>query len=281
MRYVELIEGVAAKGRVDLAAYALTVAEAYDAAPTHDASALKHWEELKRHTVEVLFKRISGSGIDIRFTASDPYGDAVGTDDPRMQIRYMLYDMAFNNRLFIYTGDSEHPNFSPQENWIFRTVHDYFTHGTLLKTFKNNFLEMFPNHKGKPTPDMLMKALPQVSLSKGGNRGFGFNARGEMNAASRHIRLAPKAASPALFTEVVGQVCYQRVVGDFPTQKVVVLEGFDYQKIGLTKPGSKADRRKQEILKMISEGVLQIQSTIKAKPVIIVADLIAAMTAET
>lgn len=34
-----------------------------------------------------------------------------------------------------------------------------------------------------------------------------------MNAAAKHLRLATDAAAPALFTEVVGQVCYNRIVG--------------------------------------------------------------------
>lgn len=42
----------------------------------------------------------------------------------------------------------------------------------------------------------------------------------------------PKAAYPALFTEIVGQVRAQTVTGGFQAQKVCVLRGFDYEKIG-------------------------------------------------
>ena len=42
----------------------------------------------------------------------------------------------------------------------------------------------------------------------------------------------PPAAWPALFTEIIGQVCYQTSKGSFPTQKVAILKGFDYQNIG-------------------------------------------------
>lgn len=78
----------------------------------------------------------------------------------------MLYDIAFNNRLKIYTGDSTHPVFSEKENWLFRSVHDYFTHGSLLKNFKSEFMKMYPNFdtKKQPSIDMLRKMLPKVSL---------------------------------------------------------------------------------------------------------------------
>lgn len=282
MRYRDLLEGVVANGPVELAAFAVAVAEAYEAAPVHDKTADVHWQALRNHTVEVLFKRVRGSGVRISFTPDDPYGDLVGTDDPKMMIRYMLYDMVFNKRLQIYSGhSSSHPTFSEHDNWIFRTVHDYFTHGTLRKNFEQSFLRAFPDFDGEePSPEMLKQILPNVSLSRDGNKGFGFNARGELNAASRHIRLAPKAATPALYTEIVGQVCFQRICGDFPPQKVAVLQGFDYMRLGQTIAGSAADVRKREVLEMIRTKQPVIDLAIKSCPKIETAELVKRMTAE-
>ena len=44
--------------------------------------------------------------------------------------------------------------------------------------------------------------------------------------------MMPTAALPALFTEIIGQVCYQTSKGSFPVQKVAILKGFDYKNIG-------------------------------------------------
>ena len=88
---------------------------------------------------------------------------------------------------------STHPFFSEEENWRFRAVHDWFTH--------------------------IISHLP-------------FSRKGELQAYNSHIKMFPPAAWPALFTEIIGQVCYQTSRGSFPTQKVAILKGFDYQNIG-------------------------------------------------
>jgi hypothetical protein len=261
-------EGVVLKNNEELLAYAIVVAEAYDSAPTLDESAIKHWKALRDHNVNVLFKRIAGTGITIEYSENDPYRNF---DDDKDMLRAMLYDIAFNNRLIIFTGFSDHPVFTERENHIFRTVHDYITHGTLIKTFKRNFLKAYPefhNQDKFPTPKMLKEILPNVSLSAGGNRGLGFTLRGEMNSASLHIRLAPNAAAPAIFLEVVGQVCYQQIVGKFPDQKVAVLNDFDYQNIGKIKTNTVSKKRYEEVLNYIKSGKDEIELTISSKPVL-------------
>lgn len=250
---IPLTEGVYIHSMPELAAFVVTLAEAYDAAPIHDPAADKHWDAAKRHTLEVLFKRVKGSGIDIQFTQDDPYTEF--GHKPRMMIRAMLYDILINNRLLIYSGTTgDHPNFSPEENTVFRTIHDYFTHGKLLSTFKQNLLKVIPNiaQGHKPTQEELAKALPQVSMAQGGNMGHSLTARGEFNSCSAHIRLAPKDAAPCLFTEVAGQIAYFMCTAQYATQKVAVLPGFDFYKIGQTIPNTAQDARKAELMQFLS-----------------------------
>lgn len=96
----------------------------------------------------------------------------------------------------ISTDGNEHPIFTPDENLRFRAVHDYIVH-----------------------------IIP-------GDRGPSFSRRGELRAYNLHRRLAPPDSWPALFTEVAAQACYVNARGEFPTQKVAVLPGFDYYNVG-------------------------------------------------
>ena len=88
---------------------------------------------------------------------------------------------------------NEHPLYTKEENLMLRAVHDYYTHIIA-------------------------------------NQDFGL--KGELRAYNTHAKLAPPAALPALFTEVVGQVSYAIVHGDFTKQKICKLEGFDYKNVG-------------------------------------------------
>jgi len=61
--------------------------------------------------------------------------------------------------------------------------------------------------------------------------GFPFG-KGELNAYNLHAKLLPKEAIPAIFTEVVGQAAVYMTYGNFPEQKIAVLHGFDFEKVG-------------------------------------------------
>lgn len=269
MRYREVLEanlneGLQLASTIDAAAYAITLAEAYDAAPVHDKSAESSWFALKRHTIDELFPQIKTSGIEVKFTAHDPYG--AYTDDALMQCRYMLWDMVVNKRLIIYTGHSDtHPVFDAETNVLFRTVHDFYTHGRMRAMFAKQVHDL--GLEGKtPSPEELLELLPSIKLDRYGNVGHAFNLRGEMNAYITHVRLATKAAAPALFTEVVGQVCYKVVVGDFPTQKVTFLPDFDIFQVGKIRVGSKAAERYEEIRQAIKDGAKSVSTRIAACP---------------
>mgnify|MGYP001575076020 CR=1 FL=1 len=99
-----------------------------------------------------------------------------------------------------------HLFFSPEENLRFRAVHDYVVHIV-----------------GRGHPE--------------------FGQRGEIRAFNLHRALAPVGAWPALFTEVVGQVCFETVRGYFPEQKVAILDGFDFVNVGLVE-GCRVERKR-------------------------------------
>lgn len=263
-----LDEDIVMRDASHLAAFAVTVAEAYDALPMVDQRVVPLWKAFSTQNEDFIGK-IQKDGITIVHSATDPYGDQ--TDDPVMQIRYMLWDMVVNKKLIIYTGHSDdHPAFTPQQNVIFRTVHDYFAHGKLRSTFRDQIKAMGIDTRQPPTPEQLARILPTIQMSKGGNKGHLFNMRGEINAYLTHSKIVSPKSLPVLFTEIVGQVCYNVVVGDFPQQKVALLYGFDYRRVGA---GDAAVEKRINDLRNAFRRVPTIQTSIKAKPVINVPEL--------
>lgn len=123
--------------------------------------------------------------------------------DPYENRDQMAEDVNENKVLKISRLYNEHPVFSEEENLKFRAVHDYYTHIVCDQDF---------------------------------------GLRGELKAYNTHARLAPPAALPALFTEVVGQACYAIANGEvddkgdfvpaFGGQKIAFLPGFDYREVG-------------------------------------------------
>ena len=101
--------------------------------------------------------------------------------------------------LRIATIDAEHDIFDEETNAKFRAIHDYMAH---------------------------IQAI--------GSRGTEFTLKGELAAYNTHLKTIPQQAIPALFTEVVGQVCANYVQGGvFAEQKICLLDGFDYVDIGV------------------------------------------------
>ena len=120
-------------------------------------------------------------------------------------VDYHPYETAKDLRQAVYqtgimkiaTVDSEHAVFDPVTNAKFRAIHDYMAH---------------------------VQAI--------GSRGTDFTLRGELTAYNTHLKTIPREAIPALFTEVVGQVCAYYVLGKFAEQKICLLDGFDYINVG-------------------------------------------------
>lgn len=113
--------------------------------------------------------------------------------DPYSSAEQMREEVKKTKILKVMKDFSSHPFFNEEENWKFRAVHDWFSH--------------------------IISGQP-------------FTQKGELQAYNTHIKMMPPAAWPALFTEIIGQVCYQTTKGSFPTQKVAILRGFDYKNIG-------------------------------------------------
>jgi len=144
-------------------------------------------------TVEDFWGALRDSNEKLFKQISSRYDVEFVDEDPYETAEEMRDEVERSGVLKIYKGDSEHPFFTEEENWKFRAVHDYYTH-----------------------------------IIHGEN----FNLRGELRAYNTHSKLAPPMALPALYTEVVGQVCSAIVNDNFPVQKMAVIPGVDYTEIG-------------------------------------------------
>ncbi len=113
--------------------------------------------------------------------------------DPYPNAEEMAKQVKKTKVLKIWKGGTGHPVWSQEQNLKFRAVHDYYSHIV----------------SGQP-----------------------FGTKGEIRAYNTHVKMAPPAAVPALFTEIVGQACTSVITGAFPTQKIAILKGFDYYHLG-------------------------------------------------
>lgn len=161
--------------------YMRLVADAYEKAPNHEPEAEASFGVMKQAVLK--FYNMILSKVKVEFVDGDPYQSA----------EQMKKEVKETKVLKIMKDHSDHPFFSPEENWKFRAVHDWFTH--------------------------IISGQP-------------FTLKGELAAYNTHAKMFPPAALPALFTEIVGQVSYNTVKGTFPVQKVVLLKGFDYKNLG-------------------------------------------------
>ncbi len=186
----------------DFGNFCKVVADVYDASPLRTPEAEQSYGVLK-NAVKRFFRLIS-SKVRVEFVDGDPYKSAEEMIDQvkRDKVLKVMKDYS-----------SDHPVFTEEENWMFRAVHDWFSH--------------------------ILAKQP-------------FTQKGEMRAYNTHAKMFPPDALPALFTEIIGQACYATTYGKFPTQKVVILPGFDYKN-----PGKILDRAPiEEILS--SRGVSKL-----------------------
>jgi hypothetical protein len=117
---------------------------------------------------------------------------------PYESAEQLRQDVNTTGTIKIATIDAEHEIFDEITNAKFRAIHDYMAH---------------------------IQAI--------GSRGTEFTLRGELAAYNTHLKTTPKDAIPALFTEVVGQVCTYNIIGKFAEQKICLLDGFDYYNVGV------------------------------------------------
>lgn len=117
--------------------------------------------------------------------------------DPYENVEQLKQDVHKNGIMKVSTINYQHDIFDPLTNAKFRAIHDYMSHVTAI-----------------------------------GSRGTQFTLFGEIQAYNVHLKTVPQKSVPALFTEVVGQVCAYYQLGHFAPQKICLLDRFDYYNIG-------------------------------------------------
>ena len=138
-------------------------------------------------------------------------------DNPYENSKEMCRDGSENKVLRIWKGGTEHQIFDAKTNLKLRAVHDYMAH------------------------------------CQGGTN---FGLQGEIASYNKHMKTVPPAAAGALFTEVVGQAAFFIENQYFPPQKIAILKGFDFFKVGEVDPeitGYMLDPEKKELIKVESE----------------------------
>ena len=227
---IDLMEAIEENGN-GLVAYCIVVAEEYTKMPAMDPNALDLWLRVITHN-EKMLKRILKS-VDIEFTDEDPY---------RTQ-KDMMYDIIKNKRLKIFKtpNDDAHPGMSARDNDIFRAVHDFLGHH--LPNVKD-FTQFLSKNKNMTKDD---EAYKQFRFARNN-----FTVRGEMNTYISHGKLLPEELRPVLFTEIVGQICTYFVTGNYTVNKVGVMKGIDFKRIGLF-TDSELSKRKEEYRKLLDD----------------------------
>lgn len=243
MKFEQILnEGVIVHGN-ELVAYAMVVAEEYHFLPERREQDIRHWEAMVSGN-ETMLTRIM-SDVEITWSTNDPYPNQ----------RELMFDILVNKRARIYGTQDDgsqvgsHPGITNQDNNVLRAVHDYLTHwGPNAGKFK----EYVKKNDIKDITDKKFKALRFSRNS--------FTVRGEMNAYLTHSKVAPRLAIPALFTEVVGQICVYFVTGDYTVNKASVMHGIDFQNIGrFTDPD--LEKRKQQYLTMLNDKDVELIHT--------------------
>ena len=97
--------------------------------------------------------------------------------------------------------------------------------------------------------NVMIRGVHDAIAHLGGNHPF--SARGEYGAYNRHVKTLCNVqdarggkclAAAGLFTEIVGQTSFYYVYGQFPPQKAVFLNDFNYNNVGLLASTSKLNR---------------------------------------
>lgn len=209
MNFKLWIETLALKGNYKNSWFIKLVAAQYKLSPVFDASAVPAYEDLANKMAR-----------QYEFLSSK-YEFRPSFDDPYKSMKAMTADIRSQNvkkpivKVFAEPPGPEgtpekqgHPIFSNDFNVKIRGVHDVIAH-------------YFGQHP--------------------------FSARGEFGAYNRHLKTLCNIdqaksgkclAADALFTEIVGQTSYFYIYGDYPEQKIIILNDFDHYNIGKLNPNS-------------------------------------------
>jgi hypothetical protein len=237
MKLAELIlkEGVRVHS-YELLAYVMVVAEEFHKLPKIDPEEVWRWEALIAHDARML-PRVTGK-IDVQFVDHDPYKNQ----------RELMFDIIVNKRMQVYQTQDDggqegsHPGMSNRENDVFRAVHDYIGHFGPNAQKVGDYIAQH-NIKDKNDPEFKKLRFERNS----------FTVRGEMNTFVTHARLAPPESVPALFTEIVGQICTYFVTNNYTVNKVAVISGIDYKNLG-NFLSSDLTARKRKYMQMLADG---------------------------
>jgi hypothetical protein len=210
-KWLQLSEAMALKGSYKGSFFQRLVAAKYVLAPSTDPEAKMAFEDLlqKIQRQEKMLK--------------SKYEFVPTLDDPYTSMKHMTQDIEKQREMGVAKpkvqvfaeppamGGQEkqgHPVFTNTQNVMQRGVHDVITH-------------YFGQHP--------------------------FSARGEYAAYNRHLKTLCNRdqvkggeclAAKAMFTEVVGQISYYYVYGEYTDQKAVILHDFDHAHVGLLAPSS-------------------------------------------
>ena len=192
----------------DWGLYVELVAKAYLKAPIFEKKAIPHWEALRESNYTWFKKALSRVDLTFYTIFESDYNKNRGVifiEDKKYRLELITPEEEYSsatemrnsyretNKLRISIDYSNHPYFNMVDNIVFRTVHDFIVH-------------IQGDHE--------------------------FGDKGEMATYNLHAKICPPNARPALFTEIIGQVACAVYTGDFPEQKITVLEGFDYTNVG-------------------------------------------------
>lgn len=216
-----LTEAIEVSGN-DLAAYVMVVSEEFDRLPKFDKNEAFRWKKMVEHSKKFMPRIMSKVTIEV--TEEDPY----------KTIQELMYDIVVNKRMKVFkTTAGSHPGIADAENDAFRAEHDFIGH------FSPNAKE-FQQFLKKNNIDTTKDVKKKLKDFKPAHNSF--TVRGEMSAYLTNTKIVPPDVIPALFTEVVGQISVYFVSNDFTENKVGLIKGVDYQKIGRFTDQRLADR---------------------------------------
>ena len=234
-----ITEAVSENGN-GLLAYICVVAEEFHKLKKYNPKYEENWKSLI--TSDAKFMKQVLSKVKIEYVQFDPYGNQ----------REMMFDILMNNTLQVYAtidGDKNqegsHPQMTNSENNVFRAVHDYIGH---YNPNSKKFKKFVTDNRITSTEDSKFKSYRFTSHS--------FTVRGEMNTFLTHSKTVSPKAVPALFTEIIGQICTYFVTRNFTFNKVDIIKSIDFKNIGMfTSPELK--KRKQNYINLLEDDSIE------------------------
>ena len=221
--------------------YIELVAEAYFAAPKDEDRAVGGYLMMMPYLAKI-DKQIK-TVVDVEEVPYHPYRSS-----KRMRKRIQK-----TGKFMVSTADSEHPVFNNQFKDKILSDDDEFDR---YLDVMNSGLPGFDKKLSFSERRVLKEKLIPMDFARA-NTFFrtvhdfqahvqgemAFSKQGEFSAYNLHAKQMPNVCVPVLFTEVVGQIsCYYYSGGSNCPQKAVILDGFDFFRLGEAKGYSVQDK---------------------------------------